>query len=126
METEKLINAGELDSLVNRVWQTSKETILKQVEYSVAQELSERARSRARALIISNVDALIKPKLDAMKAAMEERARQVADRLLPKVEEAMLEGMKKAIETVAEYSTRQILSEAERTVRSGLRKALEG
>ena len=125
METTKLLNEEELESLVKRVWVDSQEKILKQVEYSVAHECGQRAGARARVLIAREVDGILKPKLESMRSAMEIRAQQVADNLLPKLEEAMMSGLKEAIREVSEYLVRQILSQAEGQVRKAMLKALE-
>lgn len=124
MESEKLMSQEELEVLIGRAWQTAQESILKQVEYSIASEMSTRARSRAHALIIREVDAILKPKIESMKSAMEERANQVAATLLPKLEETMRRALEDAIEDVSGYVVRQVLAQSETNVRRAMQNIL--
>jgi hypothetical protein len=126
MESEKLMSQENLDALVGAVWQRTQESILKQVEYSIATEMSTRARSRARDLIAQEVDAILKPKIESMKSAMKERVNQIAVTLLPKLEEAMRRGMEDAIRDVSEYVVRQVLAQSETNVRRAMQAVLTG
>jgi hypothetical protein len=125
METTKLLNDDEMDSLVKRAWAASQEGILKQVEYAISNELSARARSRASILITKEVDIILKPKIESMKELMKERAQKIADNLLPRLEEAMKKGLEEAIKDVSEYIVRQILSQSEQRVRKAMTDALK-
>ena len=125
MESEKLMSQEDLDSLVNQVWKRSQEQILKQVEYSVATELSDRARSRSRSLIVHEVDAILKPKIESMKVAMEERANRLTATLLPKLEKALMEGLSEAIRGMSSYTVHQILAQAENNIQAAMLKTLE-
>lgn len=125
METIKILNDDELSSIVSRVWENSKEAILKQVEYSISNELSDRARSRAKILIAQEVDAILKPKITAMRAVMESRAQQIANGVASKLDAAMKVGMENAIKDVSESTIRNVLSQAESQIRLAMLKALE-
>lgn len=125
MDTEKLMTPEELDSLVTLVWGRAQVDILKQVEYAIATEMSMRARSRAHTLIIREIDAILKPKIEAMKATMVERATMVAAQILPKLEEAMTVSLTDAVKDIDDYTVHQVLAQAERHIREAMLKALE-
>jgi histidinol dehydrogenase len=124
MDAEKLMTQVEMDELVARVWLNAQTEILKQVEYAINSELSTRARSRAHVLIIREVDTILKPKIEAMKGVMEERAAAVVARVLPKLEEAMRESLEDAIRDIDEYTIRQVLGQVENRIRLSMVKAL--
>ena len=124
MKTDTIMSDEQLEALTQRVWVEAQDRILEQVKYAIQNELSDRARSRARVLIVNEVDAIIKPKIEAMKVEMEERAKRLADSILPKVDEAMKIGLENAIRGISEHTIRQILSSHEYHVRDAMLKEL--
>jgi hypothetical protein len=125
MESEKLMSQDELDEFSKRVWQGAQENILRQVEYAITNEMSSRARARAQILIVREVDAILKPKIESMRSVLEERANHLAANLLPKLEQAMMDGLTTSIRDVSDHIVRHILNEAESDIRSAMLKALE-
>jgi len=126
MQTEAMMNDDELTGVINRVWASSKETMLKQVEYAIQSELSQRAGARAKQLVSRELDTILKPKLEAMRQTLEERAQKIADNLIGRLEEAMRIGLENAIKDTSEHVVRQILSQSESRIRNMMVEAIKG
>lgn len=123
-EMDKLMSQEQMDAMVKMVWERSQTEILKQVEYAISNEMSTRARARAHTLIIREVDAILKPKIAAMKEAMETRATLVVSTILVKLEAALKSSLEEAIRYNSEYTVRHMLAESERRVQGAMMKAL--
>lgn len=97
MGNESFLNQDELDSLIQKVWLNCRDAVLKQVEYSVAQELSARARTRSSQLIRTEIDAILKPKLASLRDVMEAKATSLMERLPKIVETAVADSIRSLI-----------------------------
>lgn len=95
MKTENLMSEEELGEIVvQHAWERAKEEILKQTQYAVMSDLSQRGISRGRILVAREIDKVLEPKLKSMAPVIEAGVQKILERLQTSVEQRVRESLR--------------------------------